>query len=91
MRFGTVGNPQTALKRDSLTAIEHMCALGMHHLEMAWVQSVSVSDEMCAQLNPPRRAGTAQRQSQGFALGRVVGTAPERFRTAILKPELPSP
>jgi len=50
LRFGTVGSPQTTPKPGTLAAIEHIRVLGMDHLEIAWVQSVRVSDEMCASI-----------------------------------------
>jgi deoxyribonuclease IV len=50
IRFGTVGTPTTSPKRDTQTGIRHMCDLGMHHLEIAWTQSVRVTDETCAQI-----------------------------------------
>ncbi|NDJ78472.1 MAG: TIM barrel protein [Chloroflexi bacterium] len=48
LRFGTVGSPQTAPKSGTPAAVEHMRVLGMDHLEIAWVQSVRVSDKTCA-------------------------------------------
>ncbi len=48
IRFGTVGSPQTTPKSGSTAAIEHTRQLGLDHLEIAWVQSVRVSDETCA-------------------------------------------
>lgn len=50
IRFGTVGTPQTTRKSGTPAGIEHIRELGLHHLEIAWVQSVRVSDEMCAQI-----------------------------------------
>ncbi|NWF71163.1 MAG: TIM barrel protein [Chloroflexi bacterium] len=50
LRFGTVGAPQSAPASGTPAAIEHIKLLGMHHLEIAWVQSVRVSDDMCAQI-----------------------------------------
>lgn len=50
IRFGTVGSPQTARESGTVAAIYHSRELGLQHLEIAWVQSVRVSDEMCAQI-----------------------------------------
>jgi len=50
IRFGTVGAPQTAPKATTPAAIEYIRLLGMDHLEIAWVQSVRVSDETCSQI-----------------------------------------
>lgn len=47
IRFGTVGSPQTTPKSGTPAAIEHIRLLGMDHLEIAWVQSVRVSDKTC--------------------------------------------
>ncbi len=47
IRFGTVGSPQTTPKTGSEAAIEYSRLLGFDHLEIAWVQSVRVSDETC--------------------------------------------
>lgn len=47
--FGTVGAPQTAPEGSgTVGAIEHSRALGLDHLEIAWTQSVRVTDETCA-------------------------------------------
>ncbi len=48
LRFGTVGSPQTSPESGTVAAIHHTRELGMDHLEIAWVQSVRVSDETCA-------------------------------------------
>jgi len=48
IRFGTVGSPQTTPKSGTPAAIKHIRELGLDHLEIAWVQSVRVSDETCA-------------------------------------------
>ena len=48
IRFGTVGSPQTSLQTGTPAAIRHIRELGLKHLEIAWVQSVRVGDEMCA-------------------------------------------
>jgi deoxyribonuclease-4 len=48
IRFGTVGSPQTAPQSGTPAAVEYTRLLGMDHLEIAWVRSVRVSDEMCA-------------------------------------------
>lgn len=50
LRFGTVGSPQTTSTSGTPAAIEHIRQLGLDHLEIAWVQSVRVSDETCAQI-----------------------------------------
>jgi len=50
IRFGTVGSPQTSRTSGTVAAIHHIRELGLQHLEIAWVQSVRVSDEMCAQI-----------------------------------------
>ncbi len=50
IRFGTVGTPQTTPGSGTVAAIKHIRELGLDHLEIAWVQSVRVSDEMCAQI-----------------------------------------
>lgn len=50
IRFGTVGSPQTSPEQGTPAAIAHMRQLGLDHLEIAWVQSVRVSDETCAQI-----------------------------------------
>lgn len=56
LRFGTVGSPMTTPQSGTPAAIEHIRLLGMHHLEIAWVQSVRVSDDTCATI-----ATTAER------------------------------
>lgn len=48
IRFGTVGSPQTTPQSGTTAAIEHIRLLGMDHLEIAWVQSVRVTDRSCA-------------------------------------------
>jgi deoxyribonuclease-4 len=48
IRFGTVGSPQTARESGTVAAIYHIRELGLQHLEIAWVQSVRVTDETCA-------------------------------------------
>jgi deoxyribonuclease IV len=50
LRFGTVGSPQTTPVSGTPAAIEHIKILGLRHLEIAWVQSVRVSDETCADI-----------------------------------------
>ena len=50
IRFGTVGSPQTTPISGTPAAIKHIRELGLDHLEIAWVQSVRVSDETCAQI-----------------------------------------
>lgn len=51
IRFGTVGAPQTTPKSGTPDAIRHIRELGLDHLEIAWVRSVRVSDEMCAEIS----------------------------------------
>jgi deoxyribonuclease-4 len=48
IRFGTVGSPQTTPQPGTPAAIEYTRLLGLDHLEIAWVQSVRVSDDTCA-------------------------------------------
>jgi deoxyribonuclease-4 len=50
IRFGTVGSPQTARESGTVAAVYHIRELGLQHLEIAWVQSVRVTDETCAQI-----------------------------------------
>jgi deoxyribonuclease-4 len=50
IRFGTVGAPQTTPTSGTPAAIAHIRELGLDHLEIAWTQSVRVSDETCAQI-----------------------------------------
>ena len=50
LRFGTVGSPQTTPISGTPAAIKHIRELGLSHLEIAWVQSVRVSDETCAEI-----------------------------------------
>lgn len=50
LRFGTVGAPPTTVGSGTVAAIEHIRQLGLDHLEIAWVQSVRVSDEACVQI-----------------------------------------
>jgi deoxyribonuclease-4 len=50
IRFGTVGSPQTAPDTGTPSAISYSRLLGFDHLEIAWVRSVRVSDETCAQI-----------------------------------------
>ena len=50
LRFGTVGSPQTTPVSGTPAAIAHIRELGLDHLEIAWVQSVRVSDETCAEI-----------------------------------------
>jgi deoxyribonuclease IV len=48
LRFGTVGAPQTTPPPGgTVAAIDHSRILGFDHLEIAWVQSVRVTDEAC--------------------------------------------
>lgn len=48
LRFGTVGAPQSTPGSGTPQAIKYIRELGLDHLEIAWVQSVRVSDETCA-------------------------------------------
>lgn len=50
LHFGTVGAPQTTPESGTLAAIKHSKELGLQHLEIAWVRSVRVTDETCAQI-----------------------------------------
>ncbi|MBI5958353.1 MAG: TIM barrel protein [Chloroflexi bacterium] len=50
IRFGTVGSPQTTPQSGTPAAIHHTRLLGLDHLEIAWVQSVRVSDQTCAEI-----------------------------------------
>jgi len=50
LRFGTVGAPQTTPKPGTPAAIEYSRLLGLDHLELAWVQSVSVGEKTCAEI-----------------------------------------
>lgn len=50
LRFGTVGAPSTTIGAGTVNAIANIRALGLQHLEIAWVQSVSVTDKTCAEI-----------------------------------------
>lgn len=50
VRFGTVSAPQTTPGSGTIAAIEQSARLGLHHLEIAWVRSVRVSDQTCAEI-----------------------------------------
>jgi deoxyribonuclease-4 len=50
IRFGTVGAPQSTPRPGTPAAIEHVRLLGLDHLEIAWVQSVRITDEACAEI-----------------------------------------
>ncbi len=50
IRFGTVGSPATAPHPGTAAAIEYARLLGLDHLEIAWVQSVRVTDESCSDI-----------------------------------------
>ena len=50
LRFGTVGAPQTSPGGGTPGAIQHIRQLGLEHLEIAWVQSVRVTEATCAQI-----------------------------------------
>lgn len=49
-RFGTVGAPESTPKKPggSVGAVRHLSGLGLNAFELAWVQSVRVSEETCA-------------------------------------------
>ncbi len=50
IRFGTVGSPQTTPTSGTPAAIEHSRMLGLDHLEIAWVRSVSATEKTCAEI-----------------------------------------
>lgn len=51
LRFGTVGSPLSSPKNGgSAAAVGRIRELGLSALELAWVQSVRVSDEACARI-----------------------------------------
>lgn len=50
IRFGTVGSPKGTPRSGTPAAVAYINQLGMDALEIAWVQSVRVSDETCAQI-----------------------------------------
>jgi deoxyribonuclease IV len=50
IRFGTVGSPPTSLQSGTPAAIANIRQLGLDHLEIAWVQSVRVNDDTCAEI-----------------------------------------
>jgi len=50
IRFGTVGSPSTSPQSGTPAAIANIRQLGLDHLEIAWVQSVRVSDETCTEI-----------------------------------------
>src|SRR5258708_12202738 len=50
IRVGTVGAPEGKAKSCTAFAIEYARLLGFEHLEIAWVQSVRVTDESCAEI-----------------------------------------
>lgn len=55
LRFGTVGSPSTTPRPGTPAAVEYSRLLGLDHLEIAWVQSVRVSDETCAAIKAVAR------------------------------------
>jgi deoxyribonuclease-4 len=56
IRFGTVGSPASAAKnKGSVGGVERLRELNLGALELAWVQSVRVSDDSCAKI---KEAGT---------------------------------
>ncbi len=56
IRFGTVGSPQSTPRPGTQAAIEYTRLLGLDHLEIAWVQSVRVSDATCAEIKATAEA-----------------------------------
>ncbi|GAB4575489.1 MAG: TIM barrel protein [Anaerolineae bacterium] len=50
IRFGTVGSPQTTPTSGTAAAIEHSRVLGLDHLEIAWVRSVTATEKTCAEI-----------------------------------------
>lgn len=51
LRFGTVGTPHSAPKNGgSAGGVQRIRELGLSALELAWVQSVRVSDDACARI-----------------------------------------
>lgn len=51
IRFGTVGSPASAAKnKGSVGGVERLRELNLGALELAWVQSVRVSDDSCAKI-----------------------------------------
>lgn len=50
IRFGTVGSPQTTPASGTPAAIAHTRELGLDHLEIAWVRSVSATEKTCAEI-----------------------------------------
>jgi deoxyribonuclease-4 len=51
LRFGTVGSPQTTPRSGTPNAIEHARQLGLDHLEIAWVRSVTATEKTCAAIS----------------------------------------
>jgi deoxyribonuclease-4 len=56
LRFGTVGAPTSTPKSGTVAAIEHTRILGLQHLEIAWVQSVNVTEKGCAEIRAASEA-----------------------------------
>src|SRR5690349_978756 len=51
VRFGTVGSPASAPKnKGSIGGVSRLRELNLSALELAWVQSVRVSDDACARI-----------------------------------------
>ena len=48
--FGTVGSPQTTPKSGTPNAIAHTRQLGLDHLEIAWVRSVTATEKTLAEI-----------------------------------------
>jgi deoxyribonuclease IV len=55
LRFGTVGAPTTTPGTGTPAAIQYIKSLGLNHLEIAWVRSVRVSDEACAEISAAKQ------------------------------------
>ncbi len=55
-RFGTVGSPTSTPPKPggSVGGIQQMAALGLGALELAWVQSVRVSEATCQVIQADR-------------------------------------
>jgi len=56
LRFGTVGAPQKTPKPGTTGAIEYIREIGLDAFEIAWVQSVRVTDASCAQMKAAAQA-----------------------------------
>ncbi len=56
IRFGTVGSPQTTPQSGSPNAVEHSRLLGLDHLEIAWVRSVTATEKTTAAIREAAEA-----------------------------------